>query len=187
MATQTTTRKAAGAAQVKRSRDVVSPGLKRGDTHVSGAAAVAATGPVTKVVVEGRALTQNNLDQAPLAHVTKTLQENAAKVHETRRRRVVKEAAVPAGTEVKLTGAAGDSKLAVKAYQKGFYNGQRIRKGHAFTLNDPDDFSDKWMIYVEPGTPNDLPDTHPKMITDREGNLTGKTGYADADVSVLGK
>jgi hypothetical protein len=174
-------------ATTTRSRDVVSGGLKRGDTHPTAAAATAAigTGPTTKVVVEGQQLTQHNVDEGPLAHVTKTLQENATKVHETKPRRVVKEEA-PAASQGRIAGPAGDSRLTVKAYQKGFYAGQRIRKGQAFTLERAEDFSERWMIHVEPGTVNDLPAIHPKMVTDREGNLTGKTGYADADESVLG-
>lgn len=171
------TRKEAAGLNSRRSRDVVAAGLARGGTR--------------KVVVEGKPLdemTDAERDQAPLAHVQKTIQENAAKVHETKPRRVVEEKATPQGTNEppKKGTAAADSKRTVKAFQRGFYAGQRIRVGQAFVLEKAEDFSAKWMIHVEPGTPDDVPEHHPKLSTDVNGTITGKTGYADADLSVLG-
>jgi hypothetical protein len=44
----------------------------------------------------------------------------------------------------------------VRATRDGFYHGQRIRPGKAFTLLDPRHFSDKWMVRCGVDEPDEL-------------------------------
>jgi hypothetical protein len=64
------------------------------------------------------------------------------------------------GTKKAATVDGTPASLRVRATADGFYGageqGARIRKGQRFTLNDPKDFSDKWMEYVSENEPDDV-------------------------------